>query len=174
MRLFFALLPDGNTRAGLASAAAALRLASPARLVADVNHHVTVAFVGELAESNLPVLRAIGRAQRATRFTLQLDAYEYWPKPEVVVGAARVVPAALAQLWQGLHTELAAHRWALQPKRLRPHVTLARKVTQPPVLQAMSAFDWPATEFSLMRSDTGGTESAYTVVDTWPLLYECV
>jgi hypothetical protein len=24
----------------------------------------------------------------------------------------------------------------------------------------------------LIRSETGGAESAYTVVDTWPLLYE--
>jgi hypothetical protein len=26
--------------------------------------------------------------------------------------------------------------------------------------------------FSLVRSDTGGAESAYTVLDTWPLLDE--
>jgi hypothetical protein len=51
-------------------------------------------------------------------------------------------------------------------------VTLARKVMQAPVPQAMSAFVWRATSFSLVLSETGGIASAYTVVDTWPLLDE--
>ena len=51
-------------------------------------------------------------------------------------------------------------------------VTLARKVTQAPVLQAMSPVSWRAMNFSLIRSDTGGVESAYTVLDTWSLLDE--
>jgi 2'-5' RNA ligase len=57
-------------------------------------------------------------------------------------------------------------------ERLRAHVTLARKVSQAPVLQAMSPIAWRATNFSLIRSDTGGAASAYTVVETWPLLDE--
>jgi len=55
---------------------------------------------------------------------------------------------------------------------LRPHVTLARKVTQAPVPQAMSPIDWRVRSFSLARSDTSGARSVYTVVDTWPLLDE--
>jgi 2'-5' RNA ligase len=43
-------------------------------------------------------------------------------------------------------------------------------VAQAPVLQAMSPFEWHAREFCLMRSDTSTRQSAYTVVDTWPLL----
>ena len=56
---------------------------------------------------------------------------------------------------------------------LRVHVTLARKVVQAPVLQAMSPLHWNARSFSLVRSDTGGARSVYTVVDTWQLLDEC-
>jgi hypothetical protein len=36
----------------------------------------------------------------------------------------------------------------------------------------MSPVVWRAASFSLVRSDTGGTESAYTVLDTWSLLDE--
>jgi hypothetical protein len=36
----------------------------------------------------------------------------------------------------------------------------------------MSPIVWQATNYSLIRSDTGGVESAYTVLDTWPLLDE--
>jgi 2'-5' RNA ligase len=76
----------------------------------------------------------------------------------------------MEQLWQQLHRDLAEHGWTLDAKRLRPHVTLAKKVPQAPVLQAMSSFEWLVRDFCLMRSDTSGVESAYTVVDTWPLL----
>jgi 2'-5' RNA ligase len=178
MRLFFAVLPDLITRDRIAVAAAAAAAAAfeslpagaTARAVAHANYHVTVAFVGEVAGSQVPILRAIGGAQRIRRFALRFDAYEYWPKPEVMVAAARVVPEELKRLWQQLHQELAVHQWALAAKRLRPHVTLARKLSQAPLLPAMPAFDWPVREFCLMRSDTSGPESAYTVIDTWPLL----
>jgi RNA 2',3'-cyclic 3'-phosphodiesterase len=169
VRLFFAVLPDAGTRERIAAVAQALPLQPVAR-VPENNFHMTLAFVGEIPVELAPILQHIGGAQRGGKFSLRFDAYEYWPKPEVVVAAARSIAPALEQLWRGLHRELAAHQWALEPKRLRPHVTLARKVSQAPVLQAMSSFDWPVREFSLMRSDTSGAQSAYTVVDTWSLL----
>jgi 2'-5' RNA ligase len=61
----------------------------------------------------------------------------------------------------------------LSPERpLRAHVTLARKVSQAPVLPMMSSFIWPVNSFGLVSSDTSGVQSVYTVLDTWPLLYE--
>jgi 2'-5' RNA ligase len=136
------------------------------------NYHVTLAFIGEVAVAQLATLRRIGAAQAAPALALRFDAFEYWPKPEVVVAAARTIPDGLQALWQQLHRELAVHQWALDPKRLRPHVTLARKVSQTPVLQAMSPVNWMAREFCLMRSELGAPQPTYTVVDTWPLLYD--
>ena len=170
VRLFFAALPDLVTAQAIAAAAGAVNLPAEARLVPRINHHMTLAFIGEVATQDIPTLRAIGGAQRAPSFSLTFDAYEYWPKPEVIVGAARTPPTAVERLWVQLHRELASHGWALEPKRLRPHVTLARKVSQAPVLQAMSPFEWPVREFCLMSSDTSGIQPAYTVVERWPLL----
>ena len=180
MRMFFALWPDADTRACIAGAAAALRLSGGARPVPRENYHVTLAFVGDVAESRLAVLQQVGFAQRAIACRIEFDACQYWPDPRVVVAAARQTPAALLELWAGLHAELARHGPALNsrcpqsapPPPLRAHVTLARKVAQIPVLQAMSPFRWSARTFSLVRSDTSGAHSVYTVVDTWPLLYE--
>jgi 2'-5' RNA ligase len=112
----------------------------------------------------------VGAAQQERAFSVTFDAYKYWPKPGVIVAAARLVPAELHRLWRQLHHDLAGHACLLEPEQLCPHVTLARKVSQPPVLQAMSAFDWRVRDFCLMRSDTSGIQSAYTVVDTWSLL----
>jgi 2'-5' RNA ligase len=169
-RLFFAALPDDAAGEALAARAVALELDAGARLVLRHNLHMTLAFLGDVPVSQLPLVRRIGDLHSGAAFSLRFDAYEYWPKPEVVVVAARTVPPTLQELWQRLHHDLKAAGWALDAKRLRPHVTLARKVSQSPVLPAMSGFVWPVRNLSLMRSTTSGVHSVYTVVDTWSLL----
>jgi RNA 2',3'-cyclic 3'-phosphodiesterase len=169
VRVFFALWPDADTRGRIVSVTEALRLAGEARPVRRENLHMTLAFVGEVAAPRLAVLQQIGGAQRASSCTIKVDAYEYWREPQVMVAVARETPAALTLL----ATRLRAASNVRQPEPpLRAHVTLARKVVQAPVPQAMSPFDWIARSFSLVRSDTGGPQSVYTVVDTWPLLDE--
>jgi len=84
------------------------------------------------------------------------------------------------QLSARLHERLTLHAAQLHPENrpaakaapFRAHVTLARKVTQAPVLKAMPPFGWSAHSFNLVRSDTRGTHPVYTVMDTWPLLDE--
>jgi len=135
---------------------------------------MTLAFVGEAPVSQAAELRQIGGSQRVRRFAVQLDTYEYWERSEVVVASAGEFPAVLEQWWHQLHANLAQHHLALNPNpmRLRPHVTIARKVTQAPVLQAMSAVVWKMRSFSLLQSNTAVATPIYTVVDTWPLLDE--
>ncbi len=172
MRLFFAAFPDMETRRRIASVAHALDLAPPCRIVPHENFHLTLAFLGEQPESKLPTLLKIGAVQRTRAFTLRFDACQYWPDSRVVVVAAREYPATLGQMWCELRATLAQHELVLAPQPLRPHVTLARKVSQAPAAQAMSAFDWPVREFGLMQSTTAASGPIYTVLDTWPLLDE--
>jgi 2'-5' RNA ligase len=167
MRLFFALWPDEDVTRQLACLASQLNLEGPGRQVAPKNYHVTLAFVGEVADLKLAVLQQIGRSMQAPRFAFACDSLEYWQKSQVVVAAAQVAPQALHDFWIRVNDAIG-----LPHERLRTHVTLARKVAQAPVLQAMSPIVWRATNFSLIRSDTGGAESAYTVLETWPLLDE--
>ena len=180
MRLLFALWPDSDARARLAEAAAGLGTAVGAILLACENYHLTLAFIGEVAESQLPLLQHIGGEQRAGACTIQIDAYDYWPEPRVVVAVARETPAALTQLSAHLHEQLTLHAAQLHPENrlaakaapFRAHVTLARKVAQAPVLKAMQPFGWSAHSFNLVHSDTRGTYPVYTVLDTWSLLDE--
>jgi 2'-5' RNA ligase len=166
LRLFFALRPDEDTTAQLVSAAGTLHLSSQARHVPRENYHLTLAFLGEVADSRLAEFQELGRRQRCAACTITFDAYEYWALSQVVVASAQATPLSLAKLHDRLLQTLRSRT------RLRPHVTLARKVTQAPVLSAMSPFIWRARTFSLMRSDSGERASVYTVVDTWSLLDE--
>jgi 2'-5' RNA ligase len=167
MRLFFALWPDVDVVSQLAGVAANLPSDNSVRVPSN-NLHLTLAFVGEVARPRLAALREIGAAQRAPRFTLEIDAIEYWRESRVIVARVRQVPAVMRRLWMSLHKDLGLS--CRTP--FVPHVTLARKVTQAPVQQVMSAFEWCATSFSLILSETSGRASAYTVVDTWSLLDE--
>jgi 2'-5' RNA ligase len=163
-------------RARIANAATDLRLDNDARRVPAENYHMTLAFIGEVSDSKLAVVRQVGCELRAAACTIKIDAVEYWPKSQVLVAAAHEAPAPLVELSSRLHRELALQQADLQRNRppaiLRAHVTLARKVSQAPVPQAMSPVIWSARSFSLMRSDTSGARPVYTVVDTWPLLDE--
>ena len=176
MRLFYALWPDDRFAERLARAAADLPLAGDARRVPSDNFHVTLAFIGEVAASQLPVLRRMGGAQRAPECSITFDGFEYWSEAQVVVAVARESPPELIELSSALHRALstsgAPPRVECAPRPLRAHVTLARKVTQAPVLQALSPIQWNVRSFSLVSSDTRGAHSVYTVVDTWPPLYE--
>jgi 2'-5' RNA ligase len=160
----------------ITEAARALGLAGERRLVPHENYHLTLAFLGDVASYQIAVLQQIGHAQRALGFTMAFDACEYWPESQVVAAVTRESSGGLIELWTSLQRALAFQPAALNLNRqhssLRAHVTLARKVVQPPVMQAMSPFTWHARSFSLVASDTSGAHSVYTVVDTWSLLYE--
>ena len=170
MRLFFAVFPDSETRRRFAAAAQALALGDGSRRVPRENYHMTLAFIGEVQREMLDLLKTIGAAQRALEFTVRLDAYEYWPTPSVVVTGAASCPAPLEDLRRGLCADLTRCGVRLDDRPFRPHVTIARKVSQAPVLQAMSEITWTARAFQLARSVSAPGGAIYTVVDSWPLL----
>jgi RNA 2',3'-cyclic 3'-phosphodiesterase len=167
MRLFFALLPDSNTRNSLSMAAASLRVSGSARLLTPENYHVTLAFIGEAPESAVQMYRRMGTSLSVPQCVIELDACEYWSSSQAVVLAARTRPHALVQPTDQLRAAVAPSRGP--EKSWRAHATLARKVAQAPVLPAMSV-SWVSHSFALMRSATGGGRAVYTVVDSWSLL----
>jgi 2'-5' RNA ligase len=174
MRLFFALTPEALAAASFASLQS--RLApSQGQRVAPENLHLTLAFVGEIHESRIGEVRALGAAQRAYRFALATDGLEYWAQSGVWVAVCHDVCCELADLAASLQQAVAPLRTAARDETVwRAHVTLARKVSQPPVFEAMSRIEWTARAFSLFKSERIGARSAYTVVDSWPLLDKSV
>ena len=164
--MFFALWPDPSTRERLAEAASRLAWEASVCPVAPENYHVTLAFLGEVAPSRLPAVQRIAEDQCADAFVIPFGGYEYWADSQVVVAVANVEPSPLRLLCSRLHRDLRLRA----PEPVRAHVTLARKVSQAPVQQALSPFDWRALSFCLVRSEIRGARAVYTVVDTWSLL----
>jgi RNA 2',3'-cyclic 3'-phosphodiesterase len=170
VRLFFAAFPPAEIRRQIASAATAIGLSKDARLVAPANYHMTVAFVGEVSREAAVAVRMIGAAVRCPSFEVCFDAYEYWQKPAIVVAVAGVQPSVLLELHRSLRAEMDRLGRPADPLAFRAHVTLARKVTQVPVLKSMSGFSWVSSDLQLVHSARSAEGSTYTVVDSWPLL----
>jgi 2'-5' RNA ligase len=131
---------------------------------------MTIAFVGEVSREVATALRVIGAAVRCRPFEVCFDAYEYWQKPEVVVAVASARTPILFELHRTLHAEVGRLGLPADPLAFRAHITLARKVTQAPVLKSISKFSWTARDFQLVRSARSAEGSTYTVVDSWSLL----
>ncbi len=171
VRLFFAAFPDDEARCRIASAAAALALGDGARRVPCENYHMTLAFAGEVPNAQAAALRSIGPLETPA-FTVRFDTCEHWRKSDVVVLAASQCPPALRELQRKLRGQLDRQGIASDSKPFHPHVTIARKVAQAPVEQAMSGFLWTVMGFQLVRSMKSDEGSAYTVLHHWSLLDE--
>jgi 2'-5' RNA ligase len=111
--------------------------------------------------------------------SLTLDALEYWRKPRVLCATASGAPAAADEFAYGSPSALAdALKRALTDaafapdlKPFRPHVTLARKVTQCVPPRTIESVTWKFGGFALVESDAGaeGSGSSYSTVKKWIL-----
>lgn len=176
MRLFFALLPAAEDAARLADEAHACAAQLGAQPVPVANFHVTLCFLGEVAESDLARLRSTAAGVRGARCELRFAALDYWAKPRILCAIAREERDSAAQaLSESLTVAMRAADFSPDIKPFRPHVTVARKVPA----DAARALEWPRPltnffgircgQFVLMRSDRGEAGSIYSVVDEWLL-----
>ncbi len=170
MRLFFATFPDLETCRKLAAAACALDLEGAPRYLPPENHHVTILFLGEVSDTQVPSICEIGEAQRIECFSLRFDRWEYWKDARAVVASSPDRPPSLLSLRAALAGGLAQRGVPFDDKPLRPHITVARKLAQAPVLPEVSEIICAFRAFSLVSSVTASGGSVYTVVGTWPLL----
>ncbi len=182
VRLFIAIVPPAAVLAELDSAVAPLREARPElRWAGPPEWHVTLAFLGEVAETAVPELaERLGRA--AARH----------PARELAVNGAGAFPrqSRATVIWAGVRSAVdlaplaasvaagARRAGAAVPdegRSFRAHLTLARcrrpaDVTD--VTDALAGFAgraWIADEVVLIRSTLGDGRPRYDRVEGWPL-----
>ncbi len=122
-RLFFALWPDELTRARLKQ----LQDSVIGRRVSPDHLHLTLAFLGNQAQSLMPTLAKLIDKLPGQSFTLALDRYGYFSKPRIAWAGPSETPTPLLELQQSLMQELNAAQVTVKAEgKFRPHVTLAR------------------------------------------------
>lgn len=176
-RVFFALWPDAACAARLHAIAAACAADRGGRVMQKDTLHLTLAFVGDVDEGELPALCAIAETAGAgpqPTHSLLLDRLGYWPQKRIIWAASAQPPPMLEALAERLADGLraAGHRLPLRP--FAPHVTLLRKAGALPPAPAADALQdapqpWHFDRFCLLRSRPSASGAAYETLAAWPL-----
>lgn len=168
-RLFFALWPADAVRAEIHSKTQPF--VTGGRVVPPANFHITVLFLGEVAQPRVEAVERAGAQASAVveGFELRLDRIEAWPRSKVLCLTATVTPPALNALDEQLRFNLLEPRDARHQHPLRPHVTLVRDFGRRPPAAAMSPVHWRVDDLALVESRLGRGGSTYTVIGRWPL-----
>jgi 2'-5' RNA ligase len=163
-RVFFALWPDAEVRAAIASR----REASgerPGRPVPDHNLHATLVFLGDQSGKLVEGLIDADRPADAAPFSLRLDRFGWFARARVAWLGGPAVPAG-----ERLVAELAARVRSsgieVDRRPWVPHVTLFRNVRRRPSLAPPEPLVWPVARFALVESVPN---RPYQVLRTWPL-----
>jgi len=132
--------------------------------------HITLAFLGEVAESHLSRIGMAMETLAAARFSLSIDTLGYWKHKRIVWAGCRSWPAALDRLVSDIRGALvAAGLPGGEDSAFFPHVTLLRKAGAAEALPTFEAIDWPVAEWVLVESCRSGNGAAYRRLAGWPL-----
>lgn len=145
---------------------------SDGRPVPLANLHVTLAFLGSVAERRLPELaESAGVALGCMRGPLELsfDHLEYWRAAQLLCALPAEASEPAAALAGRLQAQLTASGFAPDLKPFRPHVTVVRKVSRPGRMETLHPVVWSFTELALIESRTLPEGPLYSVVESYPI-----
>lgn len=128
MRLFYALTFQPQTLDDMEALQSQLQpLFDHGRLIPRENLHLTLAFLGDIAPQQVPVLRSILESLKQTpSFCLCFDQTGTFGGKQPVLYLAPQPAPALFALEQTLRTALKRHGFPLETRPFTPHVTLIR------------------------------------------------
>lgn len=172
MRLFFALWPPEPVAERLESEARMLAHRFGGKPTRQETVHVTLAFLGEVADGRLPEIVAAAARVSAAPFELRVDRLGYWRHNRLIWAGCSVVAPELQELADALREQLRAAGIACdESQRFVPHLTLLRKVggTLSEDLPELPPLAWPCTHFVLVESRQAETGSDYLAIAEFPL-----
>jgi 2'-5' RNA ligase len=138
--------------------------------------HLTLAFLGDVAETSLPDIIAAGHRVVAAPFSLTIDRLGYWPHNRLLwAGCAPL--AGLEQLHGKLRLALAEAGLAPPGRQasFTPHLTLVRKLLADTPAEAVSCFplgdltEWHCASFRLVQSRLTASGSRYETLAEFTL-----
>lgn len=177
MRLFVALPVAEGVRARLAAAVAPWREEGEERgwrFTRPEGWHVTLAFLGEVAEDRVAeAARVAADAAAGTGgVELHLGTVGHFGRRVLTVGLPDRPEGRVAALGAAVQTALAEAELPLRPREVRPHLTLARaRRRRRPVVPDLDlpAASWTVEAAVLYASHLHPEGARYEVVERLPL-----
>ena len=167
-RLFFAFWPSEAQQASWGKMAEKLLPSGMGRLVRPENLHVTLLFAGNVSQDQTQCLEQLAATIRAEPFTLRLDHFGHWRRPQVWWWGASAHPQSLLDVVQSLRDGASRCGVVVDQRPYQSHLTLARKVKQMPEQPVIEAVEWLVEGFALMESVTSSEGVHYKIQKRWP------
>ncbi|QWP74853.1 RNA 2',3'-cyclic phosphodiesterase [Lysobacter sp. K5869] len=175
-RLFFALWPDADTRAGIRERAQALEAAQRpgGRMIGAHRYHLTLQFLGDfdpLPQSLAERAAAAAATVRTAAFDLVLDRAGSFANRDIPwwLGSAQPDPG-LTLLWDRLGVALAKHgvKVVASHRAHAPHVTIVRQAERGLATTPVEPLRWRIDRFVLLHSELG-RRNEYSLLGEWRL-----
>jgi 2'-5' RNA ligase len=168
-RLFFALWPSPEQQAALSAWGARLQQMFGGRATHASTVHLTLAFIGEVAEQQIDAVLRVGDAQRGQPIDLLIDRAGCWRHNGIAWAAPAETPATLLALVHGLETALRGAGVDIETRSYRPHITLLRRAVCRATNWQPSPLHWHADRFVLVRSRPTEPGANYERLREWSL-----
>ena len=164
MRLFFALWPPPTTIAALDAWAKGAQILVGGRPTRPESIHLTLAFLGDVAEARVEDAIGAARSVRGARHALPIERAKVWMHNRVGWVGPQRTPRVLTHLTDSLRERLLAQGFAIESRPFSAHVTLLRNAAKSSRLPPLPALEWPVDEFTLVRSRLSQKGSSYEVL----------
>ena len=182
MRAFVAVFPPLEVREALAGAARELRVAGEVRWIRPDNLHLTLKFLGDVAEDDLPRIAGVLDPLRLRHepFEARLSGFGGFPsarRARIVWAGIGAGTEPLRALALDVETFLEPLGFEREDRAYVPHLTLGRARGRPVTLGDVETnVEIPSgiggfrvRNVELVESVLGGGGAAYTTLATYPL-----
>lgn len=134
VRAFIAVEPSAEIRNAIASAGSELRGAGRLSFVSSDLMHITLKFLGEVPELQIPKITAALDGLSASPYSLQASGISTFGRPPRVIKAEVHDGGATALLSADVESRLSRLGFARETKPFSPHITIARVKEYSPAL----------------------------------------
>lgn len=152
-RLFVALWPTPQVRAGLLAWRDAFAWPLAAAVVPPERLHLTLHFIGAVPADRLDAVQA-GLAVEPAAFELRFGRAELWPRGIAVLRPLGE-PPALHDLQRRIGAALRALELPVEARPFRPHVTFARRADGAALTHGAAPLRWRVRSYALVESRLG-------------------
>ncbi|WP_455380921.1 RNA 2',3'-cyclic phosphodiesterase [Acidihalobacter prosperus] len=168
MRVFFALLPDPVAREQLSTLMRSLPTSAGRRVRYD-NLHLTLAFIGEVGETEVDRLRACARQTKMMPINIRLERLGGNGRSRVCwIAPCRGYDIEVSELASRLRSVLISCGFECEHATFQPHVTLSRSARVIPSECSVEPIEWEAREFALMLSRRKPDGVCYEILELYP------
>ena len=174
MRLFFALWPPVEAAERLSGIAGSVSKRFGGKAARQDSIHLTLAFLGDVPEEQLPRLIQTAQSIHAAPFELGLDCLGYWHHNHLLWVGSTTVCVALGELIENLQRTLIESGFAVagRGRIFTPHISLVRKfpaAAVPLPLPSVDTISWRCSNFALVRSQLSAAGPYYESISSFLL-----